>query len=84
MKRIELNIATRRELHDLFEKELPAPYGRTLDALHDHLCATQDEIELVFDTDTLYAALGERYSENFLRMLEDTAAENPKLHIVAE
>ncbi len=79
MKRIEVNVDSRRELHDLFERELPPPYGRTLDALHDALSTI--ELALVLNLDRLYEALGERYCENLLRMLENTAAENPKLQI---
>lgn len=82
MKRIELNVDSRRALHDLFERELQPPYGRTLDALHDALSTA--ELELVLNPERLYEALGERYCENLLRMLDDTAEENPKLQITIE
>lgn len=81
MKNIEIKIQSRSELHDLFERELPRPYGRTLDALHDILSTYPEELELSFESNALYAALGERYCDNLLRMLEDTAEENPKLHL---
>lgn len=81
MKKIEINIQSRSELHDLFERELPQPYGRTLDALHDILSTYPEELELSFESNALYTALGDRYGDNLLRMLEDTAEENPKLHL---
>ncbi len=82
MKRIEISIQSRSDLHDLFERELPQPYGRTLDALHDILSTYPEELELRFESNSLYAALGDRYGDNLLRMLEDTAEENPKLHLL--
>lgn len=84
MKQIELNITSRKELHDLFEQEFPAPYGRTLDALFDILTTYPQEITLTYASNTLYEALGERYCENFLRMLQDAAEANPKLHLYVE
>ena len=81
MKKIEINIQSRSDLHDLFERELPQPYGRTLDALHDILSTYPEELEVSFESNALYAALGDRYGDNLLRMLEDTAEENPKLHL---
>lgn len=81
MKSIEIKIQSRRELHNLFEKELPPPYGRTLDALHDILSTYPEELELIFKSDSLYEALGDRYCDNLLLMLENTAEENPKLHL---
>ena len=82
MKKIELNIESRKDLHDLFEREFPQPYGRTLDALHDILSCYPEELELCFETNALYEALGDRYGDNLLHMLEDTAEENPKLHLL--
>jgi len=82
MKKIEINIESRSDLHDLFERELPQPYGRTLDALHDILSTYPEELEVSFESNNLYAALGDRYGDNLLRMLEDTAEENPKLHLL--
>ncbi len=82
MKKIEINIQSRSDLHDLFERELPQPYGRTLDALHDILSTYPEELEVSFESNALYAALGDRYGDNLLRMLEDTAEENPKLHLI--
>ena len=82
MKRIDIHIESRGDLHDLFERQFPQPYGRTLDALHDILSTYPEELELCYESNTLYAALGDRYGDNLLRMLEDTAEENPKLRLV--
>ncbi len=79
MKTIDLKVRSRRELHDLFEKEFPAPYGRTLDALHDILSTYPEALELVLHSAELYAALGDRYCDNLMQMLDDTQQENPKL-----
>ncbi len=84
MKKIELNIESRKDLHDIFSREFPQPYGRTLDALHDILSTCSEEIELSFDSNALYAALGDRYGDNLMRMLKDTAEENPKLHLLCK
>lgn len=82
MKKIEIEIESRRDLHDLFERVFPQPYGRTLDALHDILSTYPEELVLSFDSDAIYSALGDRYGDNFMRMLKNTATENPKLQII--
>ena len=81
MKTIQLNCADRGELHDIFERELGAPYGRNLDALHDRLSELSEPLVIELEETALCAALGDRYFDNFLRMLRDTAQENPKLCI---
>ncbi len=79
MKTIQLKCADRGDLHDLFECELGAPYGRNLDALHDRLSELSESVCIELEETALCAALGDRYFDNLLRMLRDTAQENPKL-----
>ena len=81
MKTIQLNCADRGELHDIFECELGAPYGRNLDALHDRLSELSEPLVIELEETALCATLGDRYFDNFLRMLRDTAQENSKLCI---
>ncbi len=81
MKTIQLNCADRGELHDIFERELGAPYGRNLDALHDRLSELSEPLCIVLEETKLCAALGDRYFDNLLRMLRDTAQENSNLCI---
>lgn len=84
MRTITIDVENRSALHDLFEKELGLPYGRTLDALHDRLCTLREELLLVLPETALCQALSDRYYDSLLRMLTDTAEENPKLHIKIE
>lgn len=81
MKTIQLKCADRGELHDIFEHELGAPYGRNLDALHDRLSELSEPLCIELEETSLCVALGDRYFDNLLRMLRDTAQENPMLCI---
>lgn len=86
MKTITLdvsNIQTKRALHIYLQYmlELPAHYGRNLDALYDVLAAESEEMCLVL----LGAqhAQGEltAYMPGLLEVLEDAAQENEKLTV---
>lgn len=83
MKRIVLDgaeISAAGQLHDALQRELelPAWYGRNLDALHDCLTILK-EVELV-----LRHWPGEGYLHRARRVMEDAAGENPALHIIVE
>lgn len=84
MKTIQLNCADRGELHDMFERELGEPYGRNLDALHDRLSELSKPLCIALEETALCAALGERYFDSLLRMLRDTARENPQICITLQ
>jgi len=73
--------ATRSALHDLFAQALsfPAWYGRNLDALHDCLTATTEDVTITVAEEELIGTLGERYVRNLSRLLRDCAEENPHI-----
>jgi RNAse (barnase) inhibitor barstar len=79
MKVIQLEGLDRSGLHDLFESHFDPPYGRNLDALHDNLSCLREELTIELQEPSLIASLGDRYYENLLRMLRDTAEENENL-----
>ncbi len=79
---IKLENLDRSGLHDLFESILPPPYGRNLDALHDILSTLNEPLTIEVNEPSLLATLGDRYCDNLLRMLHDTAQENPNLTIL--
>ncbi len=77
-------IGTREALHDVLQEKLALPdwYGRNLDALYDCLTAelTEETQLTVTDAELLEDSLGS-YGRVFLRVLEEAAEENPRLHI---
>ena len=81
MDTIRLENMDRSDLHDLFEGIFPPPYGRNLDALHDVLSSLNEPMTIEVNEPSLLATLGDRYCENLLRMLRDTAEENPNLTV---
>ena len=73
----------RSELHRAFAEALSFPdhYGNNLDALHDCLAALSEETELtLLNWSAAENGLG-RYAGALKRVLEDSARENPRLHI---
>ena len=83
MEHIKLENMDRSGLHDFFETYFPAPYGRNLDALHDILSCLSTPLTIELDEASLHANMGDRYYDSLLRMLRDTAEENPNLTILA-
>ena len=69
-------------VHDLFTRalDLPAWYGRNLDALYDVLTERGEPLRLLVRN---REALAE-YAEDLLRTLAEAAAENPALELVYE
>ena len=69
-------------VHDLFTRalDLPAWYGRNLDALYDVLTERGEPLRLLVRN---REALAE-YAEDLLRPLAEAAAENPALELVYE
>ena len=86
MRSVTLNcqgFVPRNALHKAFADALSFPdhYGNNLDALHDCLTALPGETELTLLN---WAAAEEnlgRYAAALKRVLEDSAQENPLLHI---
>ncbi|MGN0777038.1 MAG: barstar family protein [Candidatus Ventricola sp.] len=85
MKTIKLdvtNISTVKALHVYlaYVLDLPAYYGRNLDALHDVLGEICEQTRIVL---TGRPASGEMaaYLPRLARVLEDAAQENPALHL---
>lgn len=76
-------MTSKEALHDYLTKklELPAYYGRNLDALHDCLCEVTHPLSLtVTYTERLLSYTGS-YGERFLKVLKDAAQENKTLNI---
>ena len=73
----------RSALHRAFAEALSFPdhYGNNLDALHDCLTSLPEETDLtLLNWPAAEAELG-RYAAALKRVLEDSARENPLLHI---
>ena len=87
MKKVVLdgkNIADKASLHETLAMllDLPEWYGKNLDALHDCLTSIKDETEIeVINKDALEEAIG-RYSFSLMKVLKESAEENPNLKIV--
>ena len=86
MKTITLdvsNIQTKKALHIYLQYmlDLPAHYGRNLDALHDILAAESAEMRIVLAG--AQHAQGEltAYMPGLLEVLEDAAQENGKIQV---
>ena len=85
MKTIKLefkNIETMRALHIYLQYKLdfPAYYGRNLDALYDLLTEMGEEVGIILLAE---GVKGENaaYLPRLVRVMEDVAQENEKLHI---
>ena len=86
MKKVQIdirNIHTVKALHIYLAYclDLPAHYGKNLDALHDVLCDESRETTVVLSG--AGEAQGElaAYVPRLKRVLEDAAAENARLHV---
>ena len=79
MEIIRLEAVDRSGLHDIFQTYFPEPYGRNLDALHDVLSCWSRDLTIELDEASLCRTLEDRYYEKLLRMLRDTAEENPRI-----
>ena len=73
---------SRAALHELLARglNLPAHYGRNLDALYDALTELPPCTLVLEHTDCLYGALGP-YAEKLLGVFRDAARENPNIQI---
>ena len=84
MDTIRLSSVTRSQLHDIFESfflNSPEPYGRNLDALYDFLTCWPNKLTIELDEASLLSSLEDRYYDKLLRMLRDTAEENPAITV---
>ncbi len=75
------------ELHDAFRQEMDLPvwYGANLDALHDVLTETMDEIGVIaVNTELLAENIGERRWMGFLRLMRDVEEECENFHFCLE
>jgi len=86
MKKVTIdirNIHTVKALHIYLAYclDLPAHYGKNLDALYDVLSAESCDTTIALDGAT--EAKGElaAYAPRLVRVLEDAAAENGRLHV---
>ncbi len=84
MRTIELDvrhIQTVRALHIYlrYQLDLPAYYGRNLDALHDALTQESEARRIVLCADGAASAEMAAYLPRLLQVLEDAARENPRL-----
>lgn len=87
MKRIELdirNIATREALHIYLQYmlDLPAYYGRNLDALNDLLSCESEEMEIVLYAKGCASEEMQSYLPKLKRAMQDAAQENPRVRVV--
>ena len=87
MRRIELdirNIATRDALHIYLQYmlELPAYYGRNLDALNDLLSTESEEREITLHAQGCASEEMLAYLPKLKRAMQDAAQENPRVRIV--
>jgi len=76
-------MVSREALHDLLAEklELPAYYGRNLDALYDLLTERRDALVLVLiHVPELRCGLG-RYADALFNTLKDAADANPSLSV---
>lgn len=76
---------TRAQVHDALHKTFgfPADYGRNLDALYDLLTGIRDTRLTLRHAEMLVVNLG-NYGELLLRVLADSAAENPDFLLQTE
>ena len=78
------NIETMRALHIYlqYKLDLPAYYGRTLDALYDGLTDISEDTAIIVNAG---AACGEcaENMQKLLRVFEDAQSENPRLTVIA-
>lgn len=76
-------IQSKDHLHDILARELELPdyYGCNLDALHDCLTDLRaDTVISVVNCSQMSAEL-QQYTERLLRVLGDSAEENPHIHL---
>ena len=78
------NIETMRALHIYlqYKLDLPAYYGRNLDALYDCLTDISEDTTIIVNAG---AACGECAAslQKLLRVFEDAQSENPRLTVIA-
>lgn len=62
--------------------DFPDCYGETLDSLHDYLGEINTDVEIKFlNSAALESSLGEKEAAGLRRVLKDSAAENPNIHV---
>lgn len=62
--------------------DFPECYGETLDSLHDYLGEINTEAEIkILNNSALEGSIGERTQQGCARVLNDSAAENPNIHV---
>ena len=79
-------IASAQDMHEEFARALDFPewYGKNLDALHDMLTESSEEIGIILvNTDKLAATLGGRWTA-LLRLLVDMKRERGGFHVLLE
>ena len=62
--------------------DFPECYGETLDSLHDYLGEINTEAEIkILNNSALEGSIGEKDTAGLRRVLNDSAAENPNIHV---
>ncbi len=62
--------------------DFPECYGETLDSLHDYLGEINTEAEIkILNNSALESSIGEKDAAGLRRVLNDSAAENPNIHV---
>lgn len=62
--------------------DFPECYGETLDSLHDYLGEINTEAEIkILNNSALEGSIGEKDAARLRRVLNDSAAENPNIHV---
>lgn len=76
-------LTTRSQIHQALARQLefPAWYGANLDALHDCLTSSREEIRLVLAHPELLEKNFGSWLNALRRMLRDACSENPRLHV---
>lgn len=71
------NVCGADEFYDLLGKyiELPAYFGRNLDALHDVLTDLPESVKITLLNTDVMEAMAPKFLKKFKRMLEDVANE---------
>ena len=76
-------IQTKEQLHRVLAESLPFPdwYGQNLDALWDCLTSLSAPVQLIVAEKEALCRNLPGYGEKFIRLLEDSARENPMIQV---
>ena len=77
-------LTAKEELHKFLMEELnlPAWYGRNLDALYDCLTEQAEDIEFLYSNEEQTEKGLENYSKALKKVIQDAAKENPRIKVM--